>query len=460
MKNNLQIGESSVFEKGLPHAEESEQVMIAQMVLGHLEPSIVFAEISPAQFYTVRYRLLAEIIRDLDRDGMAPDRSMVLQVAIAKGFASTASEALLAIDLVPAMSKWRQHCAQVRKTFVLRELHEKFQALSVLALDQSEDTDAIFGRAQTLIEGLQGESRPHYDDLEHPVDTARREGLSLYNWANKKVCTPFIPMPFESIKETLDGIREGELCILASRPGIGKTSLACRMLEAAAGEAGHMTSFYTLEMSKQAVIARLASGISRVNSRRARLGSDANFPLSNHDRQQYRSAFEWIETWPFEVSQSRNTRVSDIRAAIRPRIAKGMKCLIVDYLGLLSPEERGESRNREVSDISRALKNMAMEFKIAILALHQLNRDNVKQGRRPQLEDLRDSGSLEQDADIVLILHPLDFEPISKTEIIIAKQREGPTGPYEVEYVRNFARFQSVGGDDSDRPLDRQMGLA
>lgn len=456
MSKRKGISTEAAFERGLPKAEESEQVMLAQMIAGHLEPSVVFAEISPAQFYVPRYRMLAEIIRDLDRDGMTPDASMVYQVGISQNRASIVSDAMLGLSEIPKSVKWRQHCAQVRKAFVLRELHEKLSALSVLALDQTENTDDLFAKAQLLIEGLQGESRPHYDDLEHPKVTAQREGSTLFDWANPKVRTPLAPIPFPSMRESLDGIREGELCIIGARPGSGKTALAARMLEEASGIHRNQTAFFTLEMSKQAVISRLASGMSGVNSRRARLGSDAMYPLNPQDLTRYKQAFQWIENWPFELSQSRNTKVSDIRAAIRPRIAKGLKVIIVDYLGLLSPEERGESRNREVSEISRALKNIAMEFRIAVIALHQLSRDNMKQGREPQLEDLRDSGSLEQDADIVLLLHPVDFEPVSKTRLIVAKQREGPTGPHDIEFVRNCARFRDLGADESEMPWERQ----
>ncbi len=440
------IGSEVAFEIGLPAAKESEQVIIAQMISGHLEPTIVFAEIAPKQFYTANYRMLAEIIRDLDRDGMSPDMSMVMQVGISTGRSEMVMEAMFGLAEIPSSVKWRQHCAQIRKMFVLRELHEKFNSLSVLALDQTEDADEIFAKAQRLIEGLQGESRPRYEDLEHPRDTARRVGKTLHQWATPPFATPLCPMPFDSVMDTVDGFHEGQLVIVGARPGAGKTALAVRLLEEAAGRQRTRTVFYTLEMTKQSLVSRMVSGITGINSRRARMGDLADHPLSVFQETRYREAFEWVESWPFEVSESRNTRVSDIRVAIRPRIKSGLKVLIVDYLGLLSPEQRGESRNREVSDISRALKNLAMEFKIVVIALHQLSRDNMKQGREPQLEDLRDSGSVEQDADLVLLLHSMDFEPISRVKLIVAKQRDGPTGFHEIEFVRNTARFTDAGG--------------
>ena len=216
MRKSKELSPEAAFERGLPNAKESEQVMLAQMIAGHLEPSIVFAEISPSQFYNSQYRMLAEIIRDLDRDGMAPDPSMVYQTGIAQGRAEAVSEAMFGLADIPKSVKWRQHCDRVRNAYVMRGLHETLSALSVLALDQNEDSDAIFARAQMLLEGLQGESRPRYDDLEHPEATARRENLSLYDWANPKVRNPLCPIPFAGMREFFDGVRGGEFCIIGA----------------------------------------------------------------------------------------------------------------------------------------------------------------------------------------------------------------------------------------------------
>lgn len=439
-----------LIEQGLPQATESEEIVLAQMIKGYVEPAVIFAQITPAQFGLKRNQLIAEIVAGLDRDGMTPEPSMVYQVARQEHPHAGLFDPLMLINDQHQTSQLNSHISKIRKAYVLRSLHEKLSALSVLALDPSENADDLFARAQSELEKIQGDSKPSGDDLERPIVTARKENQDLYDWANPKEQKPLCPIPFKGATHLIDGFREGELVVIGARPGQGKTALACRLIEEASGFHSVPTALFTLEMTKQANISRIAAGLSEVSSKRARLGDQADFPLSRADALRYRQAFSWIESWPLEVSSTRNTKVSSIRAAIRPKIGKQVQMLVIDYLGLLSPERDRENRYAELSEITRSLKNMAMEFRIPIIVLHQLSRESAKRGGPPVLTDLRDSGSIEQDADIVLLINQSSSEePVNDAAMIIAKQREGPTGSFKLEFVKQFARFREPGEESA-----------
>jgi replicative DNA helicase len=245
------------------------------------------------------------------------------------------------------------------------------------------------------------------------------------------------------------GLHAGELTLIAGRPSHGKTAFALGLALAVAREERNVVLF-SLEMSKEALLGRLACMLGRVDSHCYRMGR-----LDADGRQSLSGAIRRMLKLSIVIDDQPVTNVSEIGAKLRrERQRRGLDIAIIDYLGLITSPGKSENRNQEVSAISRALKLMARDLNVPLVALCQLSRDNEKGGsiRRPHLSDLRDSGSLEQDADVVAFCHrEAQYKPdrddlAGLAEVIISKQRNGPTGIINCAWVGKYSSFETLEG--------------
>ena len=240
------------------------------------------------------------------------------------------------------------------------------------------------------------------------------------------------------------GFHPGELIIVAARPGMGKTTLALNVLRNMAGN-GHPALMFSLEMTGENLASNMMAAKAKVNGQYIR-----QMDLSHNDLKQFISACEDVQNWPGFVCDQSAMRIEAMQATAYEYHEKhGIKAVIVDYLQLARADAKGRSREQEVGEISRGLKAMAKDLGIPVIALAQLNRQaESRQGGRPLLSDLRESGSIEQDADCVLLLHRPEYydktaQP-GKMIIDIAKQRNGPTGEVEVSYQGQYYRVENL----------------
>jgi replicative DNA helicase len=249
---------------------------------------------------------------------------------------------------------------------------------------------------------------------------------------------------YEDLDDYTSGLQPGELVVVAARPSMGKTSLALNLAERVASQ-GLGTAFFSLEMSSQQVIQNMLCARSQIDSmalRRGRVTED-----------QYRRVHEEaarLYDAPLFIDDSPGLTITSLRAKCRRLKSKhDIKLVVVDYLQLMTAGGRVESRQQEIAVISRAMKGLARELSIPVVALAQLNREvEVRDNHRPRMSDLRESGAIEQDADVVMLLHRDEYyqrteENAGLAQIIIAKQRNGPTGEVTLRFFREFMRFES-----------------
>jgi replicative DNA helicase len=252
-----------------------------------------------------------------------------------------------------------------------------------------------------------------------------------------------VPTGFQDLDRLLNGLQPGQVVIVAGRPGLGKSTVGLDFVRHAAIRAGMPSAFFTLEMSKVEMITRLLSAEARVPLHVLRSGQ-----LSDDDWTRLARRMGEISEAPIFVDDTPSMGLADIRAKARQlKKRHGLKLLVVDYLQLLSSPKRTESRQQEVSDLSRNLKLLAKEIECPIIAVSQLNRGpESRTNKRPQLSDLRESGSIEQDADVVILLHRDDYYDkesprAGEADFIVAKHRNGPTDTVTVAAQLHLSRF-------------------
>ena len=272
---------------------------------------------------------------------------------------------------------------------------------------------------------------------------------------------PYVLSGFAGLDEFLGGFQRSDLVIVAGRPSMGKTSLALNIARNAAVEHRACVALFSLEMGRDSLVTRLVSSESGVNSRRIRFGEHK----TEEEERKVMEATGVLSEAPIYIDDTPMIRMAEMRSkALRLNYERGIDMVILDYLQLMQGESsgRGENRVQEISYISRALKALARELNAPVLAVSQLSRAvEWRASHEPQLSDLRESGSIEQDADVVLFIyrdeyyykseeewiaaHPDREYPREEADVIIAKHRNGPTGRVKLRFRHNLAKFESLG---------------
>jgi replicative DNA helicase len=312
-------------------------------------------------------------------------------------------------------------------------------ANSILGLDYSSTIPAeeLLDSAEQMIMSLSENLRPmNFLKISDLLDDALQRMEIAYQ---KKSSITGIRTGYYDLDELTNGLQNSDLIILAARPSIGKTSLALNIATNVAFDTKIPVAIFSLEMSKEQLVERVICSFSEVNLQKFRTGNLTDQAYAN-----IASSIGKIHTIPFYIDDTPDVSIMDVRSkARRLQAEKGTFLLIVDYLQLMHSQERVENRVQEISKITRQMKNLARELHIPIILLSQLSRDIEKrQDKKPVLSDLRESGAIEQDADIVMFLHRTDNEA-AETELLIAKQRNGPTGKVNLIFDREFTKFRN-----------------
>ena len=355
------------------------------------------------------------------------------------------------VEGVPERPSIEHYVKIVRDKALLRGLMHAAQAAMARAAEQSDPAEEILNDAEAAIfqlsekrigRGFMGVQEIVKESF-GSVDALLQRGQRITGLATH----------YHRIDEKTSGLQKADLVILAARPSMGKTALAMNIAENAAIQEQKVVGIFSLEMSREALLQRLLCSCARVDSHKMRTGS-----LWRDDTQKVVRAMEQLANAPIYIDDTPGLSLSEMRAKAR-RLQQSLgrlDLLVVDYLQLMSGGgRRYENRTQEVSAISRGLKALAKELSVPVLALSQLSRAPESRGgdHRPQLADLRESGSIEQDADLVAFIFreevykPDDPELEGKAEIIIAKQRNGPTGKVMLAFLKNCTRFESLADD-------------
>ena len=358
-------------------------------------------------------------------------------------------------DGLPRATNVEHYARIVKEKSVLRHLAFSAAAIQEQALAAGDDADVILDRAESTIfqiaedrvrAGLIGVKelvRDNFERLERIFSEGRRiTGLAT---------------GYPGLDNETAGLQPSELVILAARPSMGKTALALNIAENVAVRNREPVAVFSLEMSKESLLLRMLASEARVDAHKFRTGH-----MGRDDWNKITRALTSLGDAPLWIDDSASSTVLEMGAkARRLKRDRGLSLMIVDYLQLVVPTNtgRGTNRQEEVSSISRALKGLAKELKVPVVVLSQLTRAPEREERKPQLSDLRESGAIEQDADVVLFINRPNFyktdlpeEDRAKAELIIAKQRNGPTGNLNFVFLARHTRFEEAAPDAWSTP--------
>jgi replicative DNA helicase len=352
-------------------------------------------------------------------------------------------------QVVPVASHATEYAQIVRDQAVRRRLVAVGRDIQELAQQGTGDLQAMLDEAERRVFLLaerrrEGELKPVRELMERTLDLLDKMKMSSSGVTG--LSTGFIDLDLQ-----LTGLHPGELIILAARPGIGKTSLAMNIATHVALKESRAVGIFSLEMPADQLLMRLLASTARVDMKKLRGGR-----LTSHDEEKFQEVAGALFGAPLYIDDTGALSPFDLRAKARrlKQREPNLGLIVVDYLQLMHQKGRVESRQLEVSEISRSLKALAKELEVPILSLSQLNRKvEERKGGRPMLSDLRESGAIEQDADVVMFIHrddegddgdgPVTARGTVAVELIVAKQRNGPTGTLDLIFLSEYTRFES-----------------
>ncbi len=353
------------------------------------------------------------------------------------------------MNFVPTASNVIHYAKIVNQKRVLRDLISASNEISSLAWEEHKNIDEVLDEAEKKIFSVSQTSL--IQEFQH-IKPHLTEAFERFDRLHKGDDTwRGIPTGFLDLDKRLAGLQKADLIILAARPSLGKTSLALDIARHAAVNEKMAVGVFSLEMSKQQLVERLIASEASVDLWRLRTGQLSDEGKDN-DFDKIGAALDRLSSSPIYIDDAASPNVLQIRTmARRLQAEKGLDLLIIDYMQLMQGTGRFENRTQEVSEISRALKNLARELNIPVMALSQLSRaPEARTDQIPKLSDLRDSGSIEQDADVVMFIYredkvkPNETERKNIAEIHIAKHRNGPTGKIELYFNENFVSFKNL----------------
>lgn len=434
-------------EKIPPHNIDAEQSVLGAILIDPESINQVAKFLQPEDFYLESHKLLYEAILDLDEAGEAVDLLTVTEYLRKKGdlekIGGAAYVASLA-NVVPTAAHIEYYGHIVEENALLRNLIQLATRISMKGYQGSEDAERLMQEAERMLAEL-GNRRVS------SVFKSLREILvdSLQNlqhiYEHKGEITG-VPTGFNDLDKMCSGLQPGDLIIVAARPSMGKTSLGMQIAFHAAGKQKKAVAVFSLEMSKEQLVQRILCAEAGVDLHKLRSGL-----LNEEDWSVLMRKGREIANIPLYIDDAAILTVRQVRSKVRRLQAeKGIGLIVIDYLQLMQGSGRVENRQQEIAEISRSLKGLAKELDVPVLALAQLSRSvEQRQDKRPVMSDLRESGSLEQDADVVMFIYRDEYyNPESEkrgiAEIIIGKQRNGPVGVVELAFVKEYTKFLNL----------------
>lgn len=348
-------------------------------------------------------------------------------------------------NAVPASTNIKYYADLVNKKSILRKIIEAGDHISELGFREDiEDVFEVLDQAEKSMMGINSNTGTH--NFQSIKDSLPEAWERLEKLHENKGELRGVPTGFHDLDQYLSGFQKSDLVILAARPSMGKTTLALDIARQAALNNGTPTVIFSLEMSTQQLVDRMLAAQSRVNAWNLRTGNLS----SETEFAKIRDSLDSLSKAPIFVDDMAGNSIIRMRSVCRRiRAEHGIGLIIVDYLQLMSTSKNYDSMVNQVTEISRSLKSLAKEFDVPVLALSQLSRAVEARGGRPRLSDLRDSGSIEQDADIVMFLHREDkgkdeSERTNIVEVLIEKHRNGPVGKVELYFDEKTTTFMSI----------------
>src|SRR5258708_16365668 len=435
--------------KPLPHYLEAEKCVIGD-ILRHSEYLIEVLEkgIKSGDFFLREHRVIYQAMTALDDKRTPIDLLSVNEQLRAEDSLERAGGVAYLAQLIDGMPQVIniEHWAQiVREKALLRNIITAAERMQTQALDANESAEAILDNAETSVFQL-AEDRVRLGLMSiREVVSENYERISQIFTEGKRITG--LSTGYHQLDNLTSGFQPSELLVLAARPSMGKTALALNIAENVAVRGNKPVAIFSLEMSKESLRLRLLSSDAQIDSHKFRTGH-----LSREDGGKIPVSLTRLAEAPLWIDDVGSATVVEMGAKLRRlKRDKGLSLVVVDYLQLVSARGKFGNRNEEVSSITRGLKGLAKELKVPVLVLSQLTRAPEREDREPRLADLRESGAIEQDADVVMFIHRPNFykksdevsmEERGEADLIIAKQRNGPTDNIRFVFQGSFTRFE------------------
>jgi replicative DNA helicase len=436
-----------------PHSDEGEQSLIGGLLLDNTAWDKVADVVTVADFYRDDHRLIFQHIARLIDTGKPADAVTVFETLQSAGRIEQAGGLSYLNSLAqntPSAANIRRYAEIVRDRAVLRRLVSVGDEIATSALNpQGRDTKQILDEAESRVfqiaeDGARG--RQGFVNIDALLTRVVERVQDLFERANPSDVTG-VPTSFTDLDRQTSGLQPGDLIIVAGRPSMGKTALALNISEHVAIDQGMPVAVFSMEMGAGQLALRMLSSVGRIDQQRLRTGR-----LLDEDWPKLTGAIQKMHEAPLYIDESPALNSLELRARARrlKRTVGNLGLIVVDYLQLMSASSDGENRATEISEISRGLKALAKELQVPVVALSQLNRTvETRTDKRPVMSDLRESGAIEQDADLILFIYRDEvYNPDTSdkgvAEIIIGKQRNGPIGRVRLRFGGEHTRFDNL----------------
>jgi replicative DNA helicase len=435
---------SPAYERVPPHNVEAEESVLGSMLLSKDAIAEVLELLREDDFYRPAHRTVFRSVLELYGHGDAVDAVTVAEELRRNGALADIGGAPFLHTLVatvPTAANAGFYARIVKEAGVLRRLIDAGTQIVQLGFETPQDTESAVDRAESLVyQVAQGRVTEDYHSL-RDVLTGTLEAIERLHEDHREITG--VPTGFPDLDRLTSGLQPSNLVIVAARPAVGKSTLGLDVARHAAVRAGVPTVVFSLEMSRTELVQRLMCAECTVDMQRLRTGR-----MEESDWTRLTRSLGKLADAPLFIDDSPGTTMMEIRAKCRRlKQRHGLGLVVVDYLQLMQPSRRFENRQQEVSEISRSLKLLAKELEVPVIAISQLSRQTESRSdRRPMLSDLRESGALEQDSDVVLFIYRDElYDPESprkgEADLILAKHRNGPTDTVTVTFQGQYSRF-------------------
>lgn len=435
--------------RSLPHNIEAEQSVLGAMILSRNAVDIALQNLSSDYFYTKEHQLIFAAIENLVSNQMSVDITTLTAYLVEKNeldevggveYLTNISQAVYSSANIDYYIKIINEKAMVRRLIdVSEKLASKGYEDSISALDLAQEAERKI---------LEVTAYKKVTDFKKSSDVLRDVHENLIEISKQKDGLSGVATGFKGIDRLTNGLQKGDLIILAARPSVGKTAFALNLAQNAAHISNVPVAIFSLEMGADQLVKRMLSAAGRIDGAKLRDGR-----LSDEDWLRYSKASATLSKDEIYIDDTPNLKVIEIASKCRKlQREHGLGLVVIDYLQLISgPDNSRESRQLEVSEISRSLKGLARELKVPVVALSQLSRAvEQRHDKRPIMSDLRESGAIEQDADIVAFLHRDDYynaedsEHPGEVEVIFGKHRNGATGVVILTFEKDYNKFLNL----------------
>lgn len=438
----------TLIEKVPPQSIEAEVAVLASMLLDKEAIARAIELLEENAFYSEANKKIFQAIIKLYDENQAVDIVTLIEELKKRNLLDEMGGPARVTEIansIPTAANLEHYAKIVREKYLLRNLIRTATQIVSESFEPSSEVDELLDRAEKAIFEITADKKRELSVLS--MKEVVKESIEMIDQLyQRKEHITGIPTGFHDLDVKTAGFQKSDFIVLAGRPSMGKSALAVSILQHIGVVAKMPCAFFSLEMSKEQLAQRMLCSLARVNAHKVRTGF-----FSQTDWQKLIEAADKLSKAPIYIDDAPSISALEMRAKARRLKAKhDIQLLVVDYMQLMRGASRSENRQQEISEISRSIKALARELSIPIIAVSQLSRAvEQRQDHRPQLSDLRESGAIEQDADVVLLLLREDYyapteENKGVAEVIIAKQRQGPTGTIKAAFLSEYMTFSNL----------------